>query len=231
MRILLVEDEPDAAAILAKGLRENTFAVDVVHDGHAAMERLCCNTYDLVLLDVLLPRMSGYKVCTAMRKQGITCPVLMLTALDAVSSRIEGLDSGADDYPCKPFDLGELLALMRALLRRRPALLDPLLQLDNLVLDTSRHQARRANELIDLTAREYALLEYLMMNPRKVIGRAEISEHVWDETYDPCSNLIEVYIQRLRRKIDQQHKTKLIHTRRGEGYLLTDEFDSGSPDD
>jgi DNA-binding response OmpR family regulator len=220
MRILLVEDEPDAAAVLARGLRENAFAVDVAADGQQAMERVQINTYDLILLDVLLPRMSGYQVCKAIRGMGITCPVLMLTALDAVSSRIEGLDCGADDYLGKPFDFRELLARIRALLRRRPAFQDPVIRIDDLVLDTRSHRVSRGGTTIELTAREYALLEYLALHPNKVIGRAEISEHVWDETYDPFSNLIEVYMQRLRRKIDQDYDPKLLHTRRGEGYLL-----------
>jgi len=220
MRILLAEDEPDAAAVLTRGLRENTFAVDVAVDGKEALQRVHINSYDLILLDVLMPRMSGYEVCREIRKIGVTCPVLMLTALDAVSSRIEGLDCGADDYLCKPFDFGELLARMRALLRRRPAFQDPVIRIDDLMLDTSSHRVSRGGEEIELTAREYALLEYLALNTGKVVGREEISEHVWDETYDPFSNLIEVYMQRVRRKIDQGHEPKLLHTRRGEGYLL-----------
>jgi len=220
MRILLVEDEPDAAAVLARGLREHTFAVDIAATGAEAIERVHTNPYDLVLLDVLLPGMNGFKVCSAIRQLGVTCPVLMLTALDAVASRIQGLDCGADDYLCKPFDFGELLARVRALLRRRPAFQNPVIQIDDLTVDTRSHLVRRAGEAIDLTAREYALLEYLARNPGKVVGRAEISEHVWDETYDPFSNLIEVYVQRLRRKLDRPGKARLIQTRRGEGYVL-----------
>jgi two-component system copper resistance phosphate regulon response regulator CusR len=220
MRILLVEDEPDAAAVLAKGLREHAFAVDEAADGIQAIERIHVTAYDLIVLDLLLPHISGFDVCRTIRSLGLTCPVLMLTALDSVANRIEGLDCGADDYLCKPFDFGELLARIRALLRRRPALQNRIMRIEDLTIDTVSHQVRRAGEPIELTAREYALLEYLALNAGKVIGRAEISEHVWDENYDPFSNLIEVYVQRLRRKIDQDHPTRLIHTRRGEGYLL-----------
>ncbi len=217
---MLVEDEPDAAAILAKGLREHAFAVDLACDGNEAIERVHVNSYDLVILDLLLPGVPGYQVCRHIREIGLTFPVLMLTALGSVANRIQGFDCGADDYLCKPFDFGELRARIGALLRRGPALQNPVLKIDDLAIDTRSHQVRRGRESIELTAREYALLEYMALNSGKVIGRAEISEHVWDETYDPLSNLIEVYVQRLRRKVDQEHPIKLIHTRRGEGYIL-----------
>ena len=220
MRLLLVEDEPDAAAALAKGLREKTFAVDVATNGDEALHQLFVNSYDLVILDVLMPGMSGFDVCTEIRRNGLKMPILMLTALDDVTSRIEGLDRGADDYLAKPFDLGELLARVRALLRRHPALQDPLISVGDLTIDTRSHAVRRNEREIQLTAREYALLEYLANNQGRVVGRAEISEHVWDETYDPCSNLIEVYVQRLRRKIDHDEPHRLIYTRRGEGYQI-----------
>jgi two-component system copper resistance phosphate regulon response regulator CusR len=220
MRLLLVEDEAAAAAALAKGLREHAFAVDVADDGGAALDHIAVNTYDLVILEVRLPDMPGFEVCAEMRLRGLRGPVLMLTALDSVSDRIRGLDAGADDYLPKPFDLGELLARIRALLRRGPVLRDTDLQLADLTLDTRTHRARRGQADIELTGREYALLEFLVRNAGRVVGRAEISEHVWDETYDPFSNLIEVYVQRLRRKVDQNGGVKLIHTRRGEGYLM-----------
>ncbi|MDE3195957.1 MAG: response regulator transcription factor [Acidobacteriota bacterium] len=220
MRLLVVEDEPEAAQALARGLRENTFAVDLAGTGAEALERLHVNSYDLAILDVLLPGMSGFEVCAEMRRLGIQTPVLMLTALDDVFHRIEGLDRGADDYLPKPFDFGELLARIRALLRRPGAFEDSLLQIADLQLDRRSHDVRRNGRKIELTAREYALLEYLVLNAGRVIGRAEISEHVWDETYDPFSNLIEVYVQRLRRKIDTDHEVRLIHTRRGEGYRI-----------
>jgi len=227
MRILLVEDEPEAASALAKGLRENTLAVDIAIDGPDALWRVETNTYDLVILDVRLPLLSGMQVCAEIRRRGMTVPVLMLTALYSVADRIEGLDCGADDYLSKPFDFGELMARIRALLRRGPSLHNSSLQISDLILDTRSRRVERAGQEIELTSREYALLEYLVRNAGQVVGRAEISEHVWDETYDPFSNLIEVYVQRLRRKVDKEHTIKLIHTRRGEGYLMAageDEF-------
>jgi two-component system copper resistance phosphate regulon response regulator CusR len=221
MRILLVEDDTAAAAVLAKGLREHSFAVDIAADGRDALEHIHANTYDLVLLDILLPYLNGLEVCEAIRKLNLTCPVLMLTALDGIANRIEGLDRGADDYLCKPFDFGELLARIRALSRRRPEFQNPVLQIDDLQINTASHKVSRGGKEIELTAREYALLEYLALHQGKVVGRAEISEHVWDERYDPFSNLIEVYVQKLRRKIDHDPGTRLIHTRRGEGYILS----------
>lgn len=226
MRVLLVEDEQDAARMLAKGLREHAFAVDLAFDGPSAIEKTHVNTYDLILLDILLPGVNGLDVCRRLRDDGFTVPILMLTAQDKIHHRIEGLDTGADDYVTKPFDLGELLARMRALLRRRPVLANPVLQVQDLTVDTRSRTVRRAGREIDLTAKEYALLEYLMRQDGAVVGRAEISEHVWDEQYDPFSNLIEVYVQRLRRKVDAGAAVKLIHTRRGEGYQLAAREDS-----
>jgi two-component system copper resistance phosphate regulon response regulator CusR len=223
MRLLLVEDEVDAARMVAKGLREQAFAVDVVHDGLAALEHLHTNSYDLVILDVLLPGRSGLDVCADLRKAGITVPVILLTALDHVNDRIAGLDRGADDYLSKPFHFGELLARIRALLRRGPVLTDSVLKVADLEIDTRSHSVWRGGKPVELTSREYALLEFMARNAGRVIGRAEISEHVWDETYDPFSNLIEVYMQRLRRKIDSGRAVKLLQTRRGEGYQLAAE--------
>jgi two-component system copper resistance phosphate regulon response regulator CusR len=220
MRILLVEDEADAAAALAKGLRDKSFAVDIAEGGREALRRAHVTSYDLMILDVRLPDLSGLQVCKEMRGSGSTVPIIMLTALGMINDRINGLDCGADDYLSKPFDFGELLARIRALLRRGPVLQDSRMQLADLVLDTRSHRVQRGDEAIELTAREYALLEYLVRNAGKVVGRAEISEHVWDENYDPFSNLIEVYVQRLRRKVDRASPVKLIHTRRGEGYLV-----------
>ena len=221
MRLLLVEDEEDAARMLAKGLREQTYAVDIARDGIDALEKLAVNTYDLVILDIMLPGRDGLEVCGDMRRNGMVTPVLMLTAQDQVFNRIRGLDSGADDYLTKPFHFGELSARVRALLRRGPALQNPLIEVADLQIDTRRRIVKRGARTIDLTAKEYALLEFLCKRQGDVIGRAEISEHVWDETYDAFSNLIEVYIQRLRRKVDAPGEPRLIHTRRGEGYRLT----------
>jgi len=221
VRILLVEDEPSAAEILAKGLREQTYAVDVAPDGETALEQAYINDYDLIILDVMLPHKDGFEVCRHLREYGSTIPILMLTARDSVEDRIEGLDTGADDYLVKPFDFHELLARMRALLRRGPALRPEIMAIADLTIDTRARKVWRARALADLTAKEYALLEYLAKRADEVVTRTDIAEHVWDENFDPFSNLIEVYIQRLRRKIDESHKVKLIRTRRGEGYMLT----------
>jgi two-component system copper resistance phosphate regulon response regulator CusR len=221
MRILLVEDEPSAATMLAKGLREEAYAVDVAADGETAQTQVFVNDYDLIILDVVLPGKDGFKVCRELRASGLTVPVLMLTARDAVEDRVEGLDSGADDYLPKPFDFDELLARVRALLRRRPALYPEIINVGDLSVDTRSRQVTRAGQGIDLTAKEYALLEYLARRAGEVVGRGDIAEHVWDESYDPFSKVIEVFIQRLRRKVDEGQAIKLIHTRRGEGYMLT----------
>ncbi len=224
MRLLLVEDEPDAARILAKGLREQGYAVDVAADGPTACYQAAMADYDAMLLDVMLPGQDGFAVCRQLRAEGLTVPVLMLTARDAVDDRVTGLDSGADDYLEKPFDFRELLARVRALLRRggRPPLPDRLV-VGDVEVDTRARRAFRAGRELPLTAREFALLEYLARRAGAVVGRAEISEHVWDESYDPLSNVIDVYVQRLRRKLDVRGRASLIRTRRGEGYQLVDE--------
>lgn len=222
MRILLAEDEPDAARLLAKGLREQTFAVDVARDGEEAVFQATINSYDLVILDIGLPLKNGLEVCNEMRAQGLSMPILMLTARDSVNDRITGLDTGADDYLTKPFDFYELLARARALLRRGPVLKPQLVVIADLTIDTRSHQVYRAGKLIDLTAKEYALLEYMARHAGEVVKRAEISEHVWDNHFEPFSNLIEVYINRLRQKIDGGSPLKLILTLRGEGYMLAE---------
>jgi two-component system copper resistance phosphate regulon response regulator CusR len=207
--------------MLAKGLREQTFAVDIAADGESALEQAELNDYDLVILDVLLPGKDGFEVCREMRAAGSATPILMLTARDAVEDRIEGLDTGADDYLTKPFNFHEMLARVRALLRRGPALRPELISIADLDIDARARQVARAGQTVELTAKEYALLEYLARRANEVVTRAEIAEHVWDESFDPFSNLIEVYIQRLRRKLDDGRSLKLIRTRRGEGYILT----------
>lgn len=221
MRLLLVEDEVDAARMLARGLREHAYAVDVAQDGDEALQKLHANPYDAVILDIMLPKRDGLEVCRTIRSRHLATPVLMLTALDQVENRIAGLDMGADDYLTKPFDFGELLARVRALLRRGPALQPTVLRVGDLMIDTRARTVKRGSHRIELTAREYALLEYLARRQGEVVGRADISEHVWEESYDPFSNLIEVYVQRLRRKIDTDPFGRLIHTRRGEGYMLS----------
>ncbi len=220
MRVLLVEDEPDAARLLAKGLRERTFAVDVAAEGEEALYLASINDYDLIILDVMLPLKDGFAVCQELRASGASVPVLMLTARDDVRDRITGLDSGADDYLVKPFDFHELLARVRALLRRGQSLQPETIEVGDLKINTRGHAVERAGQSIALTAKEYALLEYLARRAGQVVSRAEIAEHVWDENFDSFSNLIEVYIQRLRRKVDEGRKSKLIRTLRGEGYLL-----------
>jgi two-component system copper resistance phosphate regulon response regulator CusR len=220
MRILLVEDDAVIASSLSKGLREEAYAVDVATDGDAAVYQAAVNPYDAIVLDVMLPKRDGFAVCRELRRRGLTTPVLMLTARDAVNDRIAGLDTGADDYLTKPFELGELLARLRALLRRGPALAPAVLRIADLELDTHAHRATRAGRDVPLTTREYALLEFLARNAGRVVGRAEISDHVWDDNYDPVSNLIESYINRLRKKLDASGLPPLIHTRRGAGYVL-----------
>ena len=220
MRILLVDDQSDAAQVLAKGLREQSYAVDVALDGEAALYQASINDYDLILLDVMMPRKDGFEVSQDLRASGSAVPILMLTARDTVHDRVLGLDAGADDYLSKPFDFHELLARMRALLRRGKAVRPEMLHVADLVINTQSRQLWRGNRVIELTTKEYALLDYLVRHVDQVVGRAGIAEHVWDESFDPFSNLIEVYVQRLRRKIDEGRASKLLRTVRGEGYML-----------
>src|SRR4029077_10760748 len=220
MRILLVEDDAVIASSVSKGLREEAYAVDVATDGDAAVSQAAINPYDAIVLDVMLPKRDGFAVCRELRRRGLTTPVLMLTARDAVRVRITGLDTGADDYLTKPFEFGEVLARLRALRRRGPALAPTVLRVADLEVDTRAQRAMRAGREVALTTREYALLEFLARNAGRVVGRAEISDHVWDDNYDPVSNLIESYINRLRRKLDGPGLPPLIHTRRGAGYML-----------
>lgn len=222
MRVLLAEDDVRIANFVSKGLRENSYAVDVVNDGEQALYQLSISDYDLLILDVMMPKKDGFEVCTALRQTGHKTPILMLTARDAVADRIAGLDFGADDYLIKPFEFGELLARLRALLRRQGEIRPPKIVVADLEIDTVSQRVWRGGREILLTAKEYALLEYLAREKGKVIGREAISTHVWDETFDVFSNLIEVYVNRLRTKIDQGYAVSLIHTRRGAGYILDD---------
>jgi DNA-binding response OmpR family regulator len=222
MRILLVEDEPRAAQMLAKGLREQAYAVDVVGDGARAVYQAAITTYDAIILDVLLPIQDGLEVCRAVRQEGSAVPILMLTARDAVEARIDGLDSGADDYLTKPFDFGELLARLRAIIRRgrRPPT-PALLSVGPIQLDTRARRISKRGTRLTLTAREYALLEHLVLHADEVVSRGEIAEHVWDVPFEAMSNVIDVFVQRLRRKLDDPGQPSMIVTRRGEGYMLT----------
>ena len=226
MRVLLVEDDSRIARFVAKGLREQSYAVDVSSTGDDALYQAAINTYDLVILDVMIPAPDGFAVCKELRKSGKRMPILMLTARDAVEDRIAGLDRGADDYLTKPFEFGELLARMRALLRRTGELRPPEIVIADLVVDTVGQRVSRAGKTMSLTAKEYALIEFLARNTGRVVGRAEIAEHVWDEEFDPFSNLIEVYVNRVRRKIDAPPNKPLLHTRRGAGYVLSTEAES-----
>jgi two-component system copper resistance phosphate regulon response regulator CusR len=220
MRILVVEDEPAAAAVLAKGLREHAYAVDVAADSERARDLVAASDYDAILLDVMLPGTSGVQLCAEWRAEGLRTPILILTALGEPDERVDGLDAGADDYLPKPYHFPELLARLRALLRRGPELSGSVLTVADLAIDIRARRVERAGRAIQLTTKEYALLEYLVRRQGEVVGRADIAEHVWDDRFDPLSNLIEVYIQRLRRKIDDGHPVQLIQTRRGAGYAL-----------
>jgi len=221
MRVLLVEDEPTAAHVLAKGLRERSYAVDLAPDGDTAIFQAGTTDYDAVILDVMLPVKDGFAVCRTIRESGCAVPILMVTARDAVEARIEGLDCGADDYLTKPFDFGELLARLRALIRRgRRPLLPERLRVGSLVLDTRARRVSVFDQSVSLTAKEYALLEYLVRRSGDVVSRLDIAEHVWDEHYDPVSNVVDVYVQRLRRKLEQAGASSVIRTRRGEGYQI-----------
>ena len=220
MRILVVEDEPRMANVIARGLREQSYAVDVAPDGINGLYQASINDYDVIVLDVLLPHRDGYEVCRELRQRGNTTPVLMLTARATVDDRITGFDAGADDYLTKPFSFRELLARIRALLRRDSQLRPDVLEIADLVVDSASHRVARDNKEVQLTAKEYALLEYLARRRGQLVSRAEIAAHVWDDSFDPFSNTIEVYMNRLRKKIDGDHATKLLHTRRGEGYIL-----------
>jgi two-component system copper resistance phosphate regulon response regulator CusR len=220
MRILLVEDEPRMANVIAKGLHEHSYAVDVAEDGEAALYQASINDYDLILLDVLLPQRDGFEVCRELRSRKHETPILMLTARATIDDRVTGFDAGADDYLTKPFSFRELLARIRALLRRHTSLRPDVFQIEDLIVDSASHRVSRGSQVIQLTAKEYALLEYLARHGGQLVSRADIAAHVWDDSFDPFSNTIEVYMNRLRKKIDDRHSKKLLHTRRGEGYIL-----------
>jgi two-component system copper resistance phosphate regulon response regulator CusR len=231
MRLLLVEDDPGVLRFVLKGLREQAYAVDTATTGDDALYQAEINTYDLIILDVMIPGRDGFAVCKQIRKTGNRVPILMLTALDGVEDRITGLDVGADDYLAKPFAFRELLARLRALLRRSGELRPPNITVADLVVDTAAQTVTRGGRRIPLTTKEYALVEFLARNAGRVVGRAAIAEHVWDETFDPVSNLIEVYVNRLRHKIDADSKQPLLHTRRGAGYLFGPEEEIAAGDD
>ena len=222
MRVLIVEDDPALADLLRRTLREAAMAADVAPTGAAGLTALAVNDYDLAVLDVGLPDVDGFEVCRRHRERGGHTPILMLTARAGLDDRVRGLDVGADDYLSKPFAIEELLARLRALARRPAAHLDVVLQFGDLELDTRTLSARRSGRTIRLTAREYALLEYLMRNPERVVSRSQILEHVWDDNFDPVANAVDVLVGRLRRRIQPEGQVPLIHTVRSRGYILSE---------
>lgn len=217
MRILVVEDEAKVASFIARSLGEVGYAVDISHQGLKALEQALSNDYDLILLDVMLPGIDGWEVLARYREGGGSSPVMMLTARDGVEDKVRGLDSGADDYLTKPFALTELLARTRALLRREDRKA-PILQVDDLELDPATREVKRAERKINLSAREYALLEYFMRHQDRILSRSMVLEHVWDYTFDPETNVVDVYVSYLRNKVDKGFELQLIHTIRGVGY-------------
>jgi DNA-binding response OmpR family regulator len=221
MRILLVEDEPQIADFISRGLSEHGYGVDVARDGEEALDWPAVADFDTIVLDVMLPKRNGVDVCRALRQRGVRTPILMLTARDAVEDRVMGLDSGADDYLVKPFAFEELLARLRALSRREPALLGNELRISELLLDTATRQVSRSSTNVDLTAKEFAILEYLMRHPNQVLSRNLIAEHVWNYDFDNSTNVIDVHIKNLRKKLDDRDG-KLIQTVRGAGYRISD---------
>jgi len=220
MRILVVEDEKKLASFIRRGLKENKYAVDLAENGDKGLFMAEVNPYDLIILDIMLPGRDGISICRELRKKNNNVPILMLTARDDVKDKITGLDSGADDYLTKPFAFGELLARVRALMRRKTNTKTTKLKVADLELDQLTHKASRAGKNIELTSTEYALLEYLMLNANQVVTRTMISEHVWNDDFDSFSNVINVYVNYLRKKIDSDFKKKLIHSIRGTGYIL-----------
>ena len=220
MRLLVAEDERAISDFLVRGLTENGYAVDLAEDGRVALDLASSFDFDLILLDILLPQIDGLTVCRRLREQQVKTPILMLTALDAVDDRVKGLDSGADDYLVKPFAFEELLARVRALSRREPGLVPPILSYEDLVLDPTSRAVKRAGQPIELTAKEFALLEYFLRNPGRVLTREMITDRLWSFDSASFTNVIDVYVGRLRRKIDDGHAVKLIQTVRGVGYKI-----------
>src|SRR5512136_941949 len=223
MRILIVEDERQIAAFLERGLKEEGYAIDVVYNGNDALDWAAAVEYDGIVLDVMLPGRDGFSVCRELRARGSKTPVLMLTARDTVDDRVTGLDIGADDYLVKPFAFKELVARLRAVTRRQTDTRSVELQVGDLTLNTVTHMAQRGERRIELTTKEYNLLEFLMRNPNRVLTRTQIAEHVWNLDFLSESNVVDVYIRYLRRKIDGANELKLIRTVRGSGYLISDE--------
>jgi DNA-binding response OmpR family regulator len=220
VRILLVDDDVKFASVLRSGLEEHGYAVDVAHDGSDGYHLACVEPYDLIILDIMLPGLDGLEVCCRLRADRCNTPILMLTARDAVDDRVAGLDRGADDYLVKPFAFRELLARTRALLRRDIGSRDPVLRVADLEVDTVSHRVRRGATAVELTSKEYAILEYFVRNPNRVLTRSQIAEHVWDYDFVSMSNVVDVYVGYLRRKLGDDREPRLLHTIRGTGYQL-----------
>jgi heavy metal response regulator len=223
MRLLVVEDEKKVANFIRKGLAEDGYAVDLAHDGEEGLGMALDHVHDLIILDISLPKMDGIAVLKKMREGKVKTPVLLLTVRATIEDKVLGLDSGADDYLTKPFAFQELVARVRALLRRRADAEPTLLQVADLTLDPARHVVMRRGQKIDLTSKEYALLHYFLENPGRVLSRAMIADHVWNYDFDTGTNVIDVYVNYLRKKVDSGRKPKLIHTIRGAGYVLREE--------
>lgn len=218
MRALIIEDNPKMSAAIQRGLKENGYAADVSTSGFEGEELAASGEYDVIVLDLMLPDRDGVDVCKNLRRRSVRTPVLMLTALSSTQDKIAGLDAGADDYLSKPFEFEELLARIRALLRRGEASEGRMLACDDLKLDLYTRRAERKGNMVELSNKEFALLEYFMRNPNRVLSRAQIAEKVWDLNFDPSSNVIDVYVSGLRKKVDRGHERELIHTVKGAGY-------------
>jgi two-component system copper resistance phosphate regulon response regulator CusR len=223
MRLLLIEDEKKVADVIVRGLRAERYAVDVAHDGTSGWEMASSLDYDLVILDLMLPGLSGTELLRRLRRQGGNAPVLVLTARDATADKVENFEAGADDYLTKPFVFAELLVRVKALLRRPPVSRNHVFRVADLEVDRMTQQVRRAGQRIELTSKEYSLLEYMVAHPGRVLSRTMIMEHVWDESFEGLTNIVDVYVRHLREKIDQPPRQKLIRTVRGAGYCLSDE--------
>jgi len=222
MRVLIVEDDVKINATLAQAFQEERYAVDVAHDGELGEEMAFVNDYDVIVLDLMLPKKDGHGVIRELREHGVKTPILVLTARDGVDDRIRNLNEGADDYVVKPFSIDEVIARVRALVRRGSEVRSTRLQTADLVLDVASHTVKRGDRQINLTQTEYAILEYLMHHPNKVVSRAELMEHVWDDSYEGFSNIVDVYMRRIRAKIDEDGNPRLLETVRGAGYRLRD---------
>lgn len=223
MRLLLIEDERKVADVVARGLRAERFAVDVTYDGETGWQMASSVDYDLIILDLMLPGLNGTELLRRLRRKGGKAAVLVLTARDATKDKVENFEAGADDYLTKPFAFAELLVRVKALLRRPPISHDHVLRIADLEIDRLTQQVKRAGKSIELTSKEYALLEYLASHAGRVLSRTMIIEHVWDESFEGLTNIVDVYVRHLREKVDEGHEPKLIRTVRGVGYCLTDE--------